>query len=220
MFLTYNATQESSQDQFNEGRRVHFYSRGEEIPLVAQGVWQVYRGFVQLSALHLNGEEVLLGWAQPSTFFGIWLTRPDRTEAKALSDVYLKWFSLSEIEASPHLAHTMLTQIVRRMRQTEALLAIAGLRRVEERLQQLLLLLKQEMGQPISGGTRLEVRLTHQNLANTIGTTRVTITRLMGEFQRQGYIALDGDRHIILKESRLPAAGIKNATTSVFPASG
>jgi CRP-like cAMP-binding protein len=198
MLLTYNPTQALSHEEYGEGRRLHFYDRGENIPLVEQGVWQVYRGMVQLSQLSANGDEVLLGWAQPSGFFGLWLTHLNSYQAKALSDLYLRWYALSEIETSPHLTHLVLAQVVRRIRQTEALLAIAGVRRVEDRLQELLQLLKQEMGQPITGGTRLMARLTHQNLANAIGTTRVTVTRLLGEFQRQGYISLDSDRHLIV----------------------
>ncbi|OKH18251.1 hypothetical protein NIES593_22280 [Hydrococcus rivularis NIES-593] len=198
MIVTCNLTHTQLQNEQAEGRRLHFYDRGEEIPLVEQGVWQVYRGVAQLSQLSVNGEEILLGWAQPSTFFGMWLTHIESYQVKALSELYLKWYPLSEIEASPHLSHLMLTQVVRRMRQTEALLAIAGLRRVEERLHELLQLLKKELGQPVPEGTRLAVRLTHQNLANAIGTTRVTITRLLGDFQRQGIISLDSDRHMIV----------------------
>ena len=177
---------------------MYFYEKGENIPLVSQGVWQVYRGFVQLSQFSSQGSEILLGWMQPPSFFGLWFTDAESYQAKALSEIYLKWYDLSEIENSPHLPQLMLTQVVRQMRQTEALLAIAGLRRVEERLQELLKLLKQELGEPLAEGTRLPVRLTHQNIANAIGTTRVTVTRLLGEFQREGAIQLDGDRYIII----------------------
>ena len=184
-----------------EGRRLHFYAKGEKIPLVSQGIWQVCQGIVQLSTFHPSGEEVWLGWAAPSTFFGQWFSLLQVYEAIALSDVYLTWFSLSEINASPNLAQKVLQQIVRRMRQTEALLAISGQRRVEERLQQLLLLMKQEIGQPVAGGTRLGVRLTHQNLANTISTTRVTITRLLKKFKQEGLITFDAERYLILNQN-------------------
>ncbi|MGF1479065.1 MAG: Crp/Fnr family transcriptional regulator [Cyanophyceae cyanobacterium] len=197
MLVTDKGKLEKAQE-YGEGRRLHFYDKGDEIPLVAQGVWQVYRGVVQLSKIHHSGEELLLGWAKPATFFGTWLTRVEPYQAKALSDVYLRWYSLGEIETSAQLAQTILGGVVRRVRQTEALLSIAGLRRVEERLHELLLLLKQEMGEPISGGTRLAVRFTHQNIANAIGTTRVTVTRLLGEFQRRELIALGSDRHIVI----------------------
>jgi CRP-like cAMP-binding protein len=60
--------------------------------------------------------------------------------------------------------------------------------------------MKREIGQPGAEGTRLDVRLTHQNLANAIGTTRVTITRLLSKLKNEGAITLDRDRHIILKK--------------------
>ncbi|WP_206815773.1 Crp/Fnr family transcriptional regulator [Chroococcus sp. FPU101] len=197
MLLTYNTTQ-IVKDDSSEGRRLHFYDKNEQIPLVEEGIWQVYRGTAQFSQLSVSGEEILLGWAQQNAFFGLWLTRLDSYQAKALSEVYLKWYSLSEIESSAQLTQIVLQQVIKRMRQTEALLAIAGLKRVEERLQHLLELLKQEMGQSIHEGTRLTVRLTHQNIANAIGTTRVTVTRLLGDFQKQGLISLDNDRHLII----------------------
>lgn len=193
---------EASKISNREGQRLHFYHRGEKIPILTQGIWQVYRGWVQLETTQTNGEEVLLGWARPSTFFGHWLTRLELYEAKALSDIYLRWFFLSEVENSPPLNRLVLTNVSQRLRQTEALLAIAGQRRVEDRLHQLLLLLKEEVGQPVAEGTRLQVRLTHQNIASAIGTTRVTITRLLGKLQRYGYILFDRDRHLIVNDEK------------------
>jgi hypothetical protein len=181
-----------------EGRRLHLYERGEEIPLAPDGIWQVYRGIVQLSQISDWGEDVLLGWAMPSTFFGLWLSNSETLEAKALSEVYLRWYPLVEIESSPSLAQGVLAQVVKRVHHTEALLAIAGLRRVEDRFIALLKLLQQSMGQHCEEGTRLEVRLTHQEFAHAISTTRVTITRLLGDWQRQGKISFDSDRHLVI----------------------
>lgn len=199
MVSTFSLPSRFSSDHISKERRLQYYDRGELIPLSDQGIWQVCRGIVQLSQLSYAGDEILLGWCQPNTFFGCWLTHLDAYHAKTLSEVYLHWYSLSEIENSPHLARVVLFQLAKRMRQTEALLAISGLKRVEERLNHLLQLLKQEIGESVEMGTRLGVRLTHQNLANAIGTTRVTVTRLLGEFQRQEIIFLDEDRHIIIK---------------------
>lgn len=200
MYLTYQTPtfKNAPQDLTNEVRQLHEYQRGSNIPLVSQGLWQVYRGVVQFSTISLSGEESLLGWGQPSTFFGLWLTNLEVYQAVALSDVYLRWYSLSEIQTSPLLAQAMLTQMAKKLRQTERLLAIAAIRPVEDRLQELLVLMKQELGETVSQGTRISVRLTHQNLANAIGTTRVTITRLLGEFQRQGRINFDEDRHLVI----------------------
>ncbi len=194
---------ESHRHEPQEGRRLHYYSKGEEIPLVSQGVWQVSQGLVQISTIGQNGEEVWLGWAESSTFFGQCFSWLQSYQAIALCDVQLYWYSQVEINASPRLAQIVLPQLVRRIQQIEALLAIAGQRRVEDRLQQLLMLMKREIGQPVAGGTRLEVRITHQNLANAIGTTRVTVTRLLSKLKNEGKISIDRDRHIILQDDNM-----------------
>jgi CRP-like cAMP-binding protein len=199
MLLT-NSSTILQKNNLVEGRRLHFYDKGELIPLAQEGIWQVYRGVIQLSQFAPSGDEILLGWVHPENFFGLWLTahQLENYQARALSDVYLRWYPLVEIESSPTLSQLILGQIIYRMKQSEALLSIAGLRRVDERLQELLKLLAQEMGESTNGGTRLNVRLTHQMLANAIGTTRVTITRLLGDFQAQGQIRFDCDRHLII----------------------
>ncbi len=197
MLLAYNPTQPLTFDDTEEGR-LHFYERGESIPLVNEGIWQVYRGTAQLSQLSPQGEEILLGWSEPGTFFGSWLTAIESYQVKGLSDLYLKWHSLEDVTNSPELGQIAFKQLARRMRQTEALLAISGLKRVEDRLQQLLALLQHELGETTEKGVRIKVRLTHQNLASAIATTRVTVTRLLGEFQRQGWLSFDSDRHIII----------------------
>ncbi|MDJ0844162.1 Crp/Fnr family transcriptional regulator [Crocosphaera sp.] len=197
MLLAHNPNHPLSLEDTEEGR-LHFYERSETIPLITEGIWQVYRGIAQLSQLSPQGEEILLGWAQPGTFFGSCLTYIDSYQVKGLSDLYLKWHSLEEVNNSTDLSQMAFQQLTRRMRQTEALLAIAGLKRVEDRLQQLLYLLQQELGETTEVGIRIKVRLTHQNLAGAIGTTRVTVTRLLGEFQRQGWLSFDSDRHIII----------------------
>ncbi|MGK7931049.1 MAG: Crp/Fnr family transcriptional regulator [Microcystaceae cyanobacterium] len=198
MVFTYSPLPALSVESSTEERDLKFYDRSDIVPLLNNGVWQVCRGIVQLSQISLSGDEIILGWAQQNTFFGQWLSHIDAYHAKAMSEVYLRWYSLTELENSPRLTQVMVTQMARRMKQTEALLAISGLKRVEERLYHLLHLLKQEMGESTETGTRLPVRLTHQNLANAISTTRVTITRLLGDFQRQGMISVDEDRHLII----------------------
>lgn len=198
MLLTYPSNNNlTSQIQSSE-RRLHFYEKGEEIPLISQGIWQVNRGVVQLVKFNHQGEETSLGWVQSDNYFGVWLTSLDSFQAKALSDVYLLWYSLVEIEKNADLAQKILSQVVKRLRQSEELLAIAGLKRVEDRLIKLLKLLGKEIGEKKESNVRLKVRFTHQNLANAIGTTRVTVTRLLGDLQKQGLISLDSTRHILL----------------------
>lgn len=177
------------------------YEKGETIPLYPQLLWQVQQGLVKLHTLTEDNEEVLLGLIGPSTPFGLGSTFLPVYQATAMTAVKLIQFSLAEVKAIPDLAQTLLPKLNQRFHQIEALLAIAAQRRVKHRLCLLLRLLQQEIGEPVACGTRLSLRLTHEDLASACCTTRVTITRLMGELQKHGDITIDSKYHILLKEN-------------------
>ena len=90
-------------------RKLHLYERGDRIPLFKQGIWQINHGVVQLFQLNPQGEKILLGWSQEGNFFGTPFTSLETFQAKALSDVYLQWYSSTEIEQNPLLPQTILS---------------------------------------------------------------------------------------------------------------
>jgi CRP-like cAMP-binding protein len=180
-------------------QRLYFHTKGDEIPLFPEGVWQVTQGLVQLSANYEDGEQVLFGWAATGAWFGTHGSESLDYQAIALSPVYLRWLRLDEIEASMRLSQILLPQLVKRMRQAELLLIINGRRHTVERLKGLLSLLRDELGESLpEDRTRINYKFTHQQLASAIGTTRVTVSRMMAQFQAKGYMALDRHRHLIL----------------------
>lgn len=179
-------------------RPIHFYSKGEIIPLEPNKIWLLSRGFVKLTTMSDRGEEMLVGLVRESMVFGSHLTSLQTYEACALSKVQLVSISLSEISQSPRLAKVLLPLLSQRLRQTESFLSIYGQLRVEDRLHHLLELLKQEIGQPVENGIRLCVRLTHQDFASACCTTRVTITRLLGKLHQEGKITFDSQNRLIV----------------------
>jgi CRP-like cAMP-binding protein len=185
-------------EELYAGRSLYPYSSGQAIRMAPHEIWIVCRGVVQLSTLYPNGDEALLGLAGPSMPFGLPFTLAHPYQATALSAVDLMRLTIAEVEQSPTLTKGILRHINRRLRQTEAILALVGHRRVRDRLCHLLLLLQQEIGAPTATGTRLSVRLTHQHLANAIGTTRVTVTRLLGQLREEGWLNIDRDHHIVM----------------------
>ncbi len=188
----------SSLEEVYRERSLAAFKAGTPIDLHQGEIWVVYRGFVQLSTIHAQGEDILLGIAAPSMPFGLPLTSLRPYCAQALTEVNLMNLSLAEIAASPQLSQGLFWHLVHRHQQTEAMLSVANYRRVEERLRQFLWLLKQELGQTVDQGTRLPFRLTHQLIASGIGSTRVTVTRLMGHLQTEGSLVIDPDRYLIL----------------------
>lgn len=202
MLLTRRLTSNIYLEREEEELLLQFYEKGEEIPIFEPGVWQVYKGVVQLSRISHEGKEVILGWGTSNTAFGSWLNDPPNYRAIALTDIYVKWYEPKDINKSPSLARSLLAQFSDRLIKSEQLLAIAAVRRIEDRLWQLLLMLRKVMGQNVTDGTRIQVRFTHQQLAEIIFTTRVTVTRILGDFQNRGWINIDSDRHIIINSDR------------------
>jgi CRP-like cAMP-binding protein len=176
------------------------YQRGNEISLMDGEIWQVYRGVVQLSRVQHDGREIISGWITANGVFGAFADDVLLYRAVALNDVYAKSYSARDLVRYPDLTRQFVTQFSDRLIQSQQLLAIVATSRVENRLRNLLSFLKQEMGQSVENGVRLPIRFTHQQLAEAIHTTRVTITRILGDLQQQEVIYFDRDRHIVIQD--------------------
>lgn len=175
------------------------YQRGDEISVLDSGIWQVYRGVVQVSKVQQDGTEIISGWVTADGVFGNIADVTTIYRAVALGDVYAKRYSTQDVIRYPALAKQFMAQFSDRLIKSQQLLTIIAIAKVEERLKHLLSFLKQEIGQPVEDGVRLEVRFTHQHLAESIHTTRVTITRILGDFQAKDLVYFDRDRHLVIK---------------------
>ena len=177
------------------------YGRGDEISASDFGVWRVDRGIVQLSRLRADGNEAIVGFITANGTFENNLSKSlVAYRAIALSDVDLQYFSQQNIADSPSLAKSLLANFSGRLTKAQQLSTILLINNKKERLKELLLILKEEIGISTADGVRLQIRFTQQHLANIICTTRVSISRMLGDFQRQGLISLDIERHIVIKE--------------------
>ena len=171
---------------------------GSVIPLSKNRIWLVVRGMVKLGAVSVHGDQLLLGLAGPNEPFGEPLSTVEAYEAVALSDCDLLRLTTAEIAQSATLAIAMMDAIAARYRQSEYLLALLGLRRVEERVRGFLELLAQDYGQPCEDGLRLNLRLTHQEIASALSTTRVTVTRVLGLLRDEGWLRIDRQRYVVI----------------------
>lgn len=189
-------------EQLYRERTLTPYAAGRTIPLRLNEVLIVCRGVVQLYTIQQDGSETLLGLAGPSMPIGLPLTIVDPYWATALTDVDVLPLAITEVESSPLLMAGICRHMMLRLQQSEAWLAIAGKRLVTDRLRQLLLLIAQEFGQVEPCGVRVPVRLTHHQLATAIGTTRVTVTRLLKDFKNEGWLQTQ-QRYLIVQFEQL-----------------
>ncbi|MBD2164957.1 Crp/Fnr family transcriptional regulator [Calothrix membranacea FACHB-236] len=195
----WQSSEDNSINSILQNRQLSKYSKGENITLNPLEIFYVNQGWVKLSTFCDTGEEVLIGLAGPGMVFGSSMTSLNIYQAIALSNVELVSIYMTEIPTSSTLTSTILPKINQRLQQTESFLAISGRRQVPERLHYFLQFLKQEIGEPVFEGTRLKVRLTHEDIASACCANRVTITRLMSKLRKEGIICFDPKKHIIIK---------------------
>jgi CRP-like cAMP-binding protein len=181
-----------------EKRSLVHLPAGSRVPLLKKSVWLVVRGMVKLSAISVQGDELLLGLAGPNEPFGDPLSNVEVYEATTICESDLLCLTCDEIAASPHLAMALLQGMGVRYRQSEAMLGLLGLRRIEDRVRGFLELLANDYGQPCDQGLRLNIKLTHQELASALSTTRVTVTRVLGSLKDEGWLQLDGQRRLVI----------------------
>ena len=72
-----------------------------------------------------------------------------------------------------------------------------------ERLARLLLELKERFGEPVSNGTRIDLNLKREDLAQMAAVTVETVVRLLHDFQENQLITMQGREILILKSDRL-----------------
>jgi CRP-like cAMP-binding protein len=108
------------------------------------------------------------------------------TEARVA--VVRKRVLVETIKSHPTFATKLLFSFSDRLRQSDEAIESLLSREVSARLARLLLNLGERFGETTGSGTVLNMRLTHQDLANMIVSTREAVSKVMSEFQRLGLI--------------------------------
>lgn len=103
-------------------------------------------------------------------------------------------------EACMHTAQHLSEKVHSAQREIRAL----GLAQTtSEKLARLLLDWCARSGEETDAGTRLQVLLTHEEIAQMIGTTRETVTRLLSDFKRRKIVAVKGSSVFVMKKGQL-----------------
>lgn len=87
------------------------------------------------------------------------------------------------------------------LQQIEELTVIRSNKTIDVRLIRLLSWLYRRFGDEQNQENLIDLRLTHQDLAELLGTTRVTVTRTLGQIEDQGLIQRLPLGRIVLKEA-------------------
>lgn len=201
-------------DWANEHYRCRTFSKDEKIPARPGLLYLVQRGAVrmvgvaQVSATHRNlssraatatPEEAFLGFVGAGQPFEIVAQSPFTLHSYAhIDQTSVVWMYWHDLDNWPHFRREVLDAFRYQHQRKLLWLSTLGQRRTIDRLLGFLTLLIEEYGEPSENGYCLPWTLTHAQIGSAIGSTRVTVTRLMGKLRQRGLIYTQDDNLICL----------------------
>lgn len=197
----------AEQRQYRRRQVVHFADQPGDY------VYLLCTGQVKIARVSDQGRELTLYLLDDGSLFGetglLEANDPYEMMAETLEDSLVVVFRRSDILAALHQSLPA-TQALLRLMSERRLLAenkVADLvfLEVPKRLAKLLLRLHdgQPGGRAVRSGQALKGKLTHQELANIVGSTRETTTLILNDFKRQGLIDFLGRRIVIANRDGL-----------------
>jgi CRP-like cAMP-binding protein len=192
--------------QFRKGATI--FSRGDP----ANALYIVKGGRVRILSLSDKGTETIVHILKEGAIFGELLLSEEVRAFTAVAGTdalvtILSKGSLVELLASiPTISKNFIRLLSKRLAKVERESGEFGHTWSYHRLSKVLLRLCEEHGKETPKGTVIPLHLTHEDLANLIGTTRETVTTQMIRFRRLGLVKRQ-DRFFVVNRPRLEEFG-------------
>lgn len=169
-----------------------------------ESLFIVLRGNVAVTRATADGKESILSILKEGDFFGemaVLDESPRSATIKALKETEAAILSrddlLDLLRSNPHMSLLLVVALSARLRATNEAIQAAAFQDIPTRLASLLVYLSKSFGEQIPQGTRLTLRLTNQEMASMIGTTRESVNRTLNRFWDDKLIDMH-ESHIII----------------------
>ena len=167
--------------------------------LAGDYMYVIREGRVKVTKLSEDGREKILEFLDAGSFFGemALLDRAPRiASVKTLKPVKLLALSrtdfLNLLRKSPDLSLSVIQELCKRLRTVDDQASALSFQRVKDRTKGLLQRLARD---PHEEGGRITPPLTHQQMADMIGTSRETVTRVVKDLKQEGWLLQEGKRY-------------------------
>ena len=179
----------------------------------SQGVMMIVSGRVKLSTAAADGRTVIVRIAGPGEVLGLSAAvvgRPCELTAEALETTRIKIIARESfkqwLRAHPELAFRVAQELAEEYNHTcHQLRTMLLAHTATQRLARTLLQLVRNAGP--GPEVRVELALTHQEIAEMIGVSRETVTRLLSSFRHKGFIEMEGSTLVVRDPEALREIG-------------
>ncbi|MEL6440674.1 MAG: Crp/Fnr family transcriptional regulator [Cyanobacteria bacterium J06621_8] len=169
-----------------------FFPQGDELPQETDYLWQVVSGVVKSCTFTEEGGAITLGFWGEEDLLGKNLSNVKPYALKCVSNVRAIAIHRSQWE-------NLSGRLLYHAQQTQQLLFIVRNTKIAKRLWLLLKWLAYKFGRGIEEGSLIDFHLTHQELADAINTTRITVTKTLNQFEREGLILRPRTKCIVIR---------------------
>jgi len=206
--------------------RIRIFARKAPVYLPAEAADSVFvlaEGRVKICHITPDGKQSILAFIEPGELFGELAVfapgnREEHAEALERSTIVMipgdAFQSLLQQRPELSLGISKLLGVRRKRieRRLKNLLFVPS----RDRLIHLLLELAEQYGNSCDDGVQLSIHLSHQELANVIGSTRETVTVLLRDLLQEGLI-LTGRKRITIRDMDQLARAVSASAPSIPP---
>jgi CRP/FNR family cyclic AMP-dependent transcriptional regulator len=180
----------------------------------ARGIFLLCSGEVKLSVSSRGGKTLILRIARPGDILGLTSSlssAPYQASAETLHPCQIAFIRRDDfmnfLRKYPEVYQTVFEQLTGQYATACEQLRTVGLSTsAHEKLARLLLHWSHE-GKPTPEGMQIKVPLTHEQIAECVGSTRETVTRTLSEFKHKHLVLLKGATMVIPNPAALGAIG-------------
>jgi CRP-like cAMP-binding protein len=176
------------------GRNAEIYAEGETVG----HVYKVVFGVVRVFKLLPDGRRQITAFHMPGEMFGLEADEVHHASAEAVSPtkvIAYRWEGVVGTERQPaNFVREILNLTVRDLRHTQDHLLLLGRKNALERLAAFLL----EMSARMGGAAVLDLAMPRHDIADYLGLTLETVSRMLADLKDMGAIKLETARRVHL----------------------
>ena len=165
-------------------------------------MYVIREGRAKVTKASEDGREKIMNFLEAGAFFGDMALLGDETRSasvKTLEDSVLLALSRRDfidlLRQSPDLSLAVIEELANRLRETNEQARSLSFQGVEERTRNLFDRIARE--EDAAPGHRITPALTHQQIADMVGTSRETVTRAIKQLKGSGWLSQEGKRYVI-----------------------
>jgi len=168
-------------------------------------LFMILDGRIKVTILGDDGREIILTMLGSGDLFGemaLLDNEPRSATAIAVEESELLSLQRTDFQAvlgeNPGISSALIKVLSQRLRRANHQISTLALLDVYGRVARVILDMAREEGRRLKDGRIAFRRATHQEIANRIGTTRETVTRMLKDLERQDFVKIEG-REILLQ---------------------